>query len=74
MKKQKRDLQERAFARGYRAGVERRSKDLAPIAAGPQRDSWLSGWRDGRADHWDGYIGVSGIHKMAAVTEAIAMA
>ncbi len=30
MKKQKRDMQERAFARGYRAGVERRSKDLAP--------------------------------------------
>jgi len=31
MKKQKRDMQERAFARGYRAGVERRSKDLAPM-------------------------------------------
>ena len=28
MKKQKRDMNERAFARGYRAGVERRSKDL----------------------------------------------
>ncbi|MBT13555.1 MAG: ribosome modulation factor, partial [Oceanospirillaceae bacterium] len=26
MKKQKRDMQERAFARGYRAGVDRRSK------------------------------------------------
>ncbi len=63
MKKQKRDMQERAFARGYRAGIERRSKDLAPI--GPQRDSWLAGWRSGRADHWDGYTGVSGIHKMA---------
>lgn len=63
MKKQKRDLQERAFARGYRAGVERRSKDLAPI--GLYRDSWLAGWRSGRSDHWDGYTGVSGVHKIA---------
>lgn len=63
MKKQKRDMQERAFSRGYRAGVERRSKDLAP--SGMQRDAWLAGWRSGRADHWDGYTGVSGIHKIA---------
>ncbi|MDK2777455.1 MAG: ribosome modulation factor [Pseudomonadota bacterium] len=63
MKKQKRDMQERAFARGYRAGVQRRSKDLAP--PGPNRDAWLAGWRSGRADNWDGYTGVSGIHKIA---------
>lgn len=63
MKKQKRNQQERAFTRGYRAGVERRSKDLAPMGA--QRDAWLAGWRSGRADHWDGYTGVSGLHKIA---------
>ena len=64
MKKQKRDLCERAYARGYRAGLERRSKDLAP-ATGTVRDHWLAGWRNGRADNWDGLTGVSGIHKMA---------
>ena len=63
MKRQKRDMQERAFARGYRAGVERRSKDLAP--AGPTHDDWMAGWRSGREDNWDGYTGVSGIHKLA---------
>ena len=63
MKKQKRDMNERAFARGYRAGVERRSKDLAP--EGPNRDYWMAGWRSGREDNWDGYTGVSSIHKMA---------
>ena len=63
MKRQKRDMQERAFARGYRAGVERRSKDLAP--AGPTHDDWMAGWRSGREDNWDGYTGVSGIHRMA---------
>lgn len=68
MKKQKRNLTERAYSRGYRAGVERRSKDLAPIAFGEIRDAWLAGWRSGRSDHWDGYIGVSGIHKMISQT------
>ncbi len=63
MKKQKRDLQERAYTRGYRAGIERKSKDLAP-PDGALRDAWLAGWRSGRADHWDGYTGVSGIHRM----------
>jgi len=63
MKKQKRDLQERAFTRGYRAGIERKSKDLAP-PDGAIRDAWMAGWRSGRADHWDGYTGVSGIHRM----------
>ena len=62
MKKQKRDMHERAFARGYRAGVERRSKDLAPLGA--NREDWLAGWRTGRSDNWDGYTGVSGIHRM----------
>lgn len=64
MKKHKRDMHERAYSRGYRAGVERRSKDLAP-PAGPTRDHWMSGWRDGRADNWDGYTGVSGVHLIA---------
>lgn len=67
MKKQKRDQQERAFSRGYRAGVERRSKDLAPTSESLQRDAWLAGWRTGRADHWDGFIGVSGIHRIATI-------
>jgi ribosome modulation factor len=62
MKKQKRDQQQRAFTRGYLVGAERRSKDLAP--AGPAHESWMSGWREGRSDHWDGMTGVSGIHKL----------
>ncbi len=63
MKKQKRDMQERAYARGYKAGIERRSKDLAPTDS--NREHWMAGWRSGRSDHWDGYTGVSGIHRIA---------
>ena len=62
MKKQKRNPEQRAFARGYRAGAERKSKDLAP--QGIQHAIWMAGWREGRADNWDGLVGVSGIHKM----------
>ena len=28
------------------------------------RQNWLSGWREGRSDQWDGLTGVSGVHKI----------
>ncbi|HSH57351.1 MAG TPA: ribosome modulation factor, partial [Halomonas sp.] len=27
------------------------------------REYWMSGWREGRGDQWDGMTGISGIHK-----------
>jgi ribosome modulation factor len=65
MKKQKRDLQERAYQRGYRAGLDGRHRDQCPHRDGDMRDQWLSGWREGRSDNWDGMNVVSGIQKMA---------
>ncbi len=64
MRRQKRDLSERAFQRGYQAGSGGRNKEACPHEAGDNRQQWLSGWREGRTDQWDGYTGVSGIHKM----------
>ncbi len=64
MRRQKRDLTERAFQKGYRAGVSGRTKDACPHDDGAVRQHWLTGWREGRTDQWDGYTGVSGIHKM----------
>ena len=63
MKRQKRDLSQRAYKKGYQAGISGRSKNLCPSALEKQ-ESWLSGWRDGRADNWDGFTGVSGIHRI----------
>lgn len=63
MKKQKRNPENKTFTRGYRAGAERKSKDLAPV--GTSNAIWMAGWREGRADNWDGLIGVSAIHKMS---------
>ena len=64
MKRQKRDLTERAFNRGYRAGLSGRSKDLCPTENPAVRQSWMNGWRAGREDNWSGYQGVSAIHKL----------
>lgn len=55
MKSQKRNQAERAFGRGYQAGAAGRSRSLCPFEDGPARFAWLSGWRRGREDHWDGF-------------------
>jgi len=65
MKRQKRDRASRAYIKGYNAGVGGRSKDSCPFTEAVARQTWLTGWREGRTDQWEGYTGVSGIHKIA---------
>ncbi len=67
MKRQKRDMNSRAFDRGYQAGLAGRSADFCPHTEEDHRHHWLSGWREGRSDQWDGLTGVSGVHKLRAV-------
>ena len=67
MKRQKRDMGNRAFDRGYQAGVSGRSMDLCPHENEQQRMNWISGWREGRSDQWDGMTGVSGVHRIPTV-------
>lgn len=64
MRRQKRDMTERAFTRGYNAGATGRTKDACPHNHSENRQQWLNGWREGRVDQWDGLIGISGIHKI----------
>ena len=66
MRRRKRDMSTRAYDRGYQAGLSGRSIDFCPHEVEEQRQSWLSGWREGRCDQWDGLTGVSGVHKMRA--------
>ncbi len=68
MKRQKRDLTQRAFKKGYQAGVNGKSKDACPSDQMDIRQQWMSGWREGRNDSWDGYTGVSGIHKTSQIS------
>jgi ribosome modulation factor len=55
MKRQKRNPTERAFTRGYQAGVAGRSWSLCPFSSGDVRQTWMAGWRDGREDNWGGF-------------------
>ena len=64
MRRQKRDMNTRAFERGYQAGMTGRSSDTCPHSSRETRINWISGWREGRADQQDGMIGVSGVHRM----------
>jgi ribosome modulation factor len=63
MKRQKRDRFQRAYVHGYKAGITGRSRDDCPSQDVNLREYWMSGWREGRGDHWAGMTGVSGLHK-----------
>lgn len=61
MKRQKRSKSNRAFTRGYLSGVNGKSRDLCPFQDAEYRQAWLSGWRAGREDNWDGLTGTAGV-------------
>lgn len=64
MRRQKRDVCERAFQKGYQAGLSGRSRDFCPHEQLETRQQWLSGWREGRTDNRSGLTGVSSLHRL----------
>ncbi len=64
MKRVKRDKSHRAFQRGYQVGLSGRSRELCPFEEFKSRQHWLEGWQNGRADHWSGFSGIAGLHKV----------
>lgn len=68
MKRQKRDQTERAFIKGYTAGIDGRSKSVCPHETGHNRQQWLNGWRESRMDQWDGYNRLAQVQKIANFT------
>ena len=67
MKRQKRNPMDKAYQRGFLAGLEGRSKTLCPKAEGAEHQEWMNGWRAGREDMWSGYHGASAVHKVNRV-------
>ncbi len=63
MRRQKRDRSDRAFTRGYRSGVHGKSRELCPYHEDEPKQNWLNGWRTGREDNWDGFVGTAGVSK-----------
>ena len=64
MRRLKRDPLERAFLRGYQYGINGKSRELCPFTLPSVRQAWLNGWREGRSDQWDGYVGTAGLQRM----------
>lgn len=54
MKRQKRDRSDRAYSRGYQAGLSGRSKENCPYSSTDVRSEWLGGWREAIADRQQG--------------------
>lgn len=63
MRKLKRNKQERAFLRGYRAGLSGASQSRGPRLSSLLHQDWINGWRIGRQDLWCGYQLVDGISR-----------
>ncbi|MGB0897828.1 MAG: ribosome modulation factor [Psychrobium sp.] len=47
MKRQKRDKMERAYSKGFQAGIAGRSREICPYMSVGSRSQWLGGWREG---------------------------
>jgi len=65
MKRQKRNCIDRALTRGYQAGMTGKSRSICPHDNGEARHMWLSGWRTGREDHWNGYNTLAQVQKLS---------
>lgn len=64
MKTQKRDAIQRIFNHGYHAAIKGKSLSSCPYDQTTDKHfQWMSGWREGRQDHWDGNAAIAGLHK-----------
>jgi len=64
MKRQKRSNIDRAFSKGYQAASGGKSWSSCPYETGEARQVWMSGWREGRQDHWSGFNQMTHIQKL----------
>ncbi|MBO6557045.1 MAG: ribosome modulation factor [Pseudomonadales bacterium] len=65
MRRQKRQKAHRAFARGYHCGLHGKSRDMCPFHDEASKQAWIAGWRTGREDNWDGFVGTAGVNREA---------
>ena len=56
MKRQKRDRLDRAFSKGFQAGVGGRPKENCPYESLNSKSQWLGGWREGIEGRINGFV------------------
>lgn len=64
MKRQKRSKDDRAYNRGYNAGLDGKSREDCPFGTLQARTNWMGGWREGRTDFAHGMLGVASIQNL----------
>lgn len=65
MRSQKRSQTEKAFSKGYQAAMQGKSWSNCPYGNGAARQTWMSGWREGREDHWNGLNQMAQLQKLS---------
>jgi len=63
-------MSQRAYQRGFYAGLGGRNKATCPHSALDQREQWLAGWRDGKEANWAAMTGVAGLATLNSVESA----
>ncbi|MAX54525.1 MAG: ribosome modulation factor [Alcanivoracaceae bacterium] len=64
MKRQKRNRDDRAYSRGYNAGLDGKSREDCPFGSLTARTNWMGGWREGRTHFAQGMLGVASIQNL----------
>ena len=64
MKRQKRNKDDRAYSRGYNAGLDGKSREECPFGTLSARTNWMGGWREGRTDFAQAMLRVSSIQNL----------
>ena len=64
MRRRKRDMNSRAYERGYLAGLNGRSSESCPHTQEEHRINWIRGWREGHEDQLEGMTGIAGVHRL----------
>lgn len=68
MKRQKRDISQRARCKGYQSGYQGRSEQSCPFQSeSANAQEWIKGWREGHNDHLDGMGMQASQQKLAAL-------
>jgi ribosome modulation factor len=68
MKRHKRDMTQRAFQRGYSAGISGKPRESCPHVSTAQRAQWMGGWLEGKEANWSAMTAVSGISNLQKFT------
>ncbi len=67
MKSYKRSHADKAFSKGYQAAASGKSWSACPYESINAKQLWMSGWREGRQDQWNGFNSFAYAQKLSNI-------